>query len=310
MSILFASPNWSKYERYLRQSFRENKLNFNEVTTNLQTDQTEVEFIICEPTDYVKDFSSFIKAKAVLSLWAGVDNLIKNKTLDKPIVRLVDDGMKQGMIEWCLAHVLRHHLGIDTHIKNQDGVWRSQIIPPLANEITVGVLGLGALGSAVAVALASIGFNVTGWSRTEKNIANVKTFSGTGNLNQVLKEAHILITLLPLTTETKYILNDTTLNQLPKKSIIINPGRGLLIDDNALLKSLNSGHIRHATLDVFSREPLTSSHFYWTHPNVTVTPHIAAHTRPHSSANTITKSIIKLRRGEIPVGLVNKEKMY
>ena len=97
---------------------------------------------------------------------------------------------------------------------------------------------------------------------------------------------------------------------LPKGSIIINAGRGLLIDDIALLEALNAGHIRHATLDVFSHEPLTPSHFYWAHPKVTVTPHIAAHTRPKSSAKTITQNIIKMRCGETPIGLVNRGRMY
>ena len=100
------------------------------------------------------------------------------------------------------------------------------------------------------------------------------------------------------------------IGRIEENSIIINPGRGPLIDDRALIDALNSGHIRHATLDVFSQEPLKASHEYWAHPNVTVTPHIAAHTRPKSSVNTITQSILKIRRGQIPIGLVNKERMY
>ena len=310
MSILFASPKWPMYRKHFRLAFKKTNLKFGDITTNLTLNTSEVEFIICEPTAYLQDFSPYINAKAVLSLWAGVDNLLLNKTLNKPIVRLVDDDMKQGMIEWCLAHVLRHHLNIDNHIKNQDGLWRSNVITPLANERCVGVLGLGVLGSSVASALASLGFNVIGWSQTEKRITNVKSYSGIKNLIRVLKLSKILITLLPLTNETKFILNASTLKFLPKNSIIINPGRGLLIKDNDLICFLNSGHIRHATLDVFLNEPLKPTHPFWKHPNVTVTPHIAAQTRPASAAKTITYNIIKMMQQEIPVGLVDKKKMY
>ena len=310
MAILFASTKWLEYKKYFKTAFKKNKIKFNEITTDIKTNESKVEFIIYDPNSKLKDFSPFINARAVLNLWAGVDDLIKNKTLKQPLIRLVDDGMKQGMVEWCLAHVLRHHLNIDIHIKNQDGVWRSNVVPPLSSETTVGILGLGSLGSAVAQSLASIGFRVLGWSRTNKNIPNISSFAGLNDLNKVLQSAQILITLLPLTPETKYILNADTLKLLPKNSIIINPGRGLLINDSHLIPLLNSGHIRHATLDVFSKEPLNPSHSYWNHPNVTVTPHIAAHTRPKSSAETISRSIVKIRNGETPSGLVDKTKMY
>ena len=197
--------------------------------------------------------------KAVLNLRAGVEDIIHNKTLTKPLIRLVDDGMKQGMVEWCLAHVLRHHLRTDMHVKNQDGIWRSDSVPSLATEVNVGILGLVALGTAVALALSNIGFKVQGWSQTKKKIANVDSFSGPDGLTEVLSATQILILLLPLTPDTKFMMNSQTLKLLPRNAVIINPGRGLLINDNDLLEELNSGHISHATLDVFSTEPLPSA---------------------------------------------------
>ena len=155
---------------------------FEEIVTDLETNNSDIEFIIYEPNSGLKDFSRFENCKAILSLWAGVEDLITNKTLKQPLIRLVDAGMKQGMVEWCLAHVLRHHLGTDIHVKNQDGVWRSNFIPPLANEVTIGVLGLGWLGSAVAEALSNLGFNVNGWSESEKTIANVNSYFKLENL--------------------------------------------------------------------------------------------------------------------------------
>lgn len=310
MTILFASPKWQEYRIFLKDAFEENELDFNEVTIDQGIEPSTVEFIIYSPDSSIEDFSPFKNIKAVLNLWAGVEDIIHNKTLIKPLVRLVDNGMKQGMVEWCLAHVLRHHLSTDLHVKNQDGIWRSDTVPPLATGVNVGILGLGALGSSVAKALSSIGFKVQGWSQTKKDIANVESFAGFEGLTKVLSSAQILILLLPLTPNTKFIINSKTVKLLPRDAIIINPGRGLLINDDALLEALNSGQVSHATLDVFSKEPLSPKHPYWEHPKVTVTPHIAAHTRPQSSADTLAKSILQIRRGEIPVGLVNPKTFY
>ena len=310
MPILFASPKWQEYRIFLKNAFNKYGLDFKEITTDHEIEPGTVEFLIYSSDSSLKDFSVFKNMKAVLNLWAGVEDIIHNKTLNKPLVRLVDDGMKQGMVEWCLTHVLRHHLLTDIHIKNQDGIWRSDTVPPLATEVNIGVLGLGALGAAVSIALSNIGFKVRGWSQTNKKIANIENFSGLDGLTKVLESSKILILLLPLTPNTKFTINSQTLKLLPKDSIIINPGRGLLINDDDLLDSLNSGHIGHATLDVFSKEPLAPTHPYWKHPKVTVTPHIAAHTRPQSSADTIAKSIIKIRHGEIPVGLVDPKAFY
>ena len=310
MPILFASPKWHEYSIFLETAFKANGLNFNEITTDQKIDPDTVEFIIYSSDSSLKDFSPFKNMKAVLNLWAGVEDIIQNKTLTKPLIRLVDVGMKQGMVEWCLAHVLRHHLLTDIHVKNQDGIWRSNTVPPLATEVTVGILGLGALGTAVATALSGVGFKVKGWSQTPKIIKNIESFSGRNSLPRVLESAQILILLLPLTPNTKFMINSQTLNLLPKDAIIINPGRGYLINDDDLLAAFDSGHISHATLDVFSKEPLPTTHPYWNHPKVTVTPHIAAHTRPQSSADTIAQNIVKIRRGENPVGLVNPTKFY
>lgn len=168
-------------------------------------------------------------------------------------------------------------------------------MPPLATERSVAILGLGALGQACATTLCSLGFNVLGWSRRPKAIAGVSCHHGEDGLKDVLKQAEILVLLLPNTAATDNTLNKETLKALPKGACIINPGRGTLIDDDALLAALESGQIAHATLDVFRMEPLPSTHPYWAHPNVTVTPHIAAETRAGTAAGVIAENI---RRGE------------
>ncbi|MCL4132801.1 UNVERIFIED_CONTAM: hypothetical protein GTU68_061695, partial [Idotea baltica] len=157
----------------------------------------------------------------------------------------------------------------------------------------VTILGLGALGTACAQALVTLDFDVTGWSRTPKSVTGVTCLSG--DVGTALNGCEIAVLLLPLTPQTKNILNADTLSRMAKGAFILNPGRGPLIDDTALLNALDSGQIAHATLDTFRVEPLPADHAYWAHPNVTVTPHIASATRPAAAARVIAENI---RRGE------------
>jgi len=154
---------------------------------------------------------------------------------------------------------------------------------------------MGALGQACAAQLRNVGFQVKGWSRRKKRISGTECFSGEDGLNRVLREAEILVLLMPVTEETENLLSAERLGQMPQGARIINPGRGQLIDDDALLAALDQGRIGHATLDVFRQEPLPYGHPFWDHPRVTVTPHIASATRVDSSADTIAENI---RRGE------------
>jgi glyoxylate/hydroxypyruvate reductase A len=174
--------------------------------------------------------------------------------------------------------------------------------PPIAAERPVTVLGLGELGQACATALQSIGFPLRGWSRTAKSVDGLQTFHGTDGLQAALTGAEIVILLLPKTPETENILNAETLAWLAQGAAILNPGRGHLIDDAALLAALDSGAIGHATLDVFRVEPLPKGHPFWSHPRVTVTPHIAAETRPNSAARVVVENI---RRGEAGLSFVH-----
>jgi glyoxylate/hydroxypyruvate reductase A len=204
-----------------------------------------------------------------------------------------------------VGHALRHHLGMDRHIVNPGHVW-DPTCPPLARERPVTVLGMGALGSACAAALRALNFPVTGWSRTPKP----GCLHGPDGLRQALSTAQLLVLLLPKTPETENTLNAETLALLPRGAVILNPGRGALIDDEALLAALDSGHIGHATLDVFRVEPLPADHPYWTHPRVTVTPHIAADTRAFSAARVIAENIRRGEAGEPFLHLVDRARGY
>ena len=144
----------------------------------------------------------------------------------------------------------------------------------------------------------------------QKKIDHIKCFNGSDGLKDVLRVSEVLILLLPLTSETRFILNDETIQLLPKKSNIINAGRGELIKDNALIKKLRSGDVKNATLDVFQQEPLPKKHPYWILPNVTVTPHIAADTPVESSAKVIANNIKDLIEGKLPNGIVDLDRGY
>lgn len=255
-----------------------------------------VDYIVMTGASKHIDFTPYIKCKAMLRLWAGVDDVVRNETINFPICRMVGGGLDAGMIEWVTAHVMRHHTGLDTHIHGQDGIWRSAGIPPLAADRPITILGLGALGSACGQALVSLGFPVTGWSRAPKSIDGIRCLHG--DVRAALQDAQFVIALLPRTPETEDILNAATFTAMARGAVVLNPGRGELIDDTALLDALASGQLFHATLDTFRKEPLPTDHPFWTHPKITVTPHIASATRPVPAAKVIANNIARNEDGK------------
>ena len=299
--IFFAAPAlWPEYRDILPGLLARAGIAAQVVTD--APDPAAVDFIIYAPSAPLQDFAPFTGCKAVLSLWAGVERIVGNATLTQPLCRMVDGGLTEGMVEWVTGHTLRHHLGMDRHIVNPAHVW-DPTCPPLARERPVAMLGMGALGTACARALAALNFPVTGWSRTAKDIPGIPT---TTDLRTALSKAQIVVTLLPRTLDTENILNAETLTWLPQGAAILNPGRGALIDDAALLAALDAGHIAHATLDVFRSEPLPQGHPFWHHPRVTVTPHIAADTRAEGAASVLVDNIHRSLKGAPLVNLVDR----
>ncbi|MCV2887983.1 2-hydroxyacid dehydrogenase [Ruegeria aquimaris] len=308
VNLLFSARPalWPIYQPLLSTYLGEMGIDF-----DLRTDfpPEEVDYVVYAPNGGLSDFTPYTRLKAVLSLWAGVESIAGNTTLTVPLARMVDHGLTQGMTEWVIGHVLRYHLGMDAHIHGLKGEWR-QDVPPLASERSVAILGLGALGQASALALSALDFRVTGWSRSPKDVPGITCMHGSDGLKQVLNAAEILVLLLPSTPATENTLRAETLALLPRGARIINPGRGPLIDDAALLAALDSGQVGHATLDVFRTEPLPSDDPYWTHPNVTVTPHIASETRPVTAARVICENIRRGVQGEPFLHLVDREQGY
>lgn len=307
-NILFAAKpeRWATYKQPLTDALTSAGIDF-DLRPDFPPDQ--VDYIVYAPNSPVQDFTPYTRLKAVLNLWAGVEDVVGNQTLTVPLARMVDHGLRQGMTEWVVGHVLRHHLGMDAHITGQDGIWR-ETIPPLAQNRPVTILGLGELGQSCAHALSALGFPVTGWSRSAKKIGGLTCEHGTSGLTTALSNAEILVLLLPDTPATQNILNAGTLDQLPPGAVIINPGRGTLIDDSALLAALNSDHIAHATLDVFRTEPLPKDHPFWAHPKITVTPHIASETRAETASQVIAENVRRGEAGESFLHLVDRQLGY
>ena len=308
IKILFSAneENWKRYKAPLQDALDDKSLDY-ELGTNITP--SEVDYIIYAPSSYLQDFSPYTKLKAVLNLWAGVEGVTNNKTLKVPLARMVDSGLTDGMVEWVTGHTLRHHLGIDKHIHGQDGIWRSYV-PPLAKDRVITILGLGTLGTACGIALKRLGFNVRGWSRREKRVDGILCFYGDEQIDSSLMDADIVVLLLPDTPLTQNILNQHTLNLLKRGAFVLNPGRGPLIDDDALLVALDSGQIEHATLDVFRIEPLPKNHQYWSNNKVTVIPHKASETRPKTASQVIAMNIKRAENGQELLYLVDRENGY
>jgi glyoxylate/hydroxypyruvate reductase len=308
LTLLFAAPSiWPDFQTCLPAALIRAGLDARILTE--AADPASVDYILYAPSAPLQDFTPFTRTKAVLSLWAGVERIVGNATLTQPLCRMVEDGLTEGMVEWVVGHVMRHHLGLDRYSHNPARIW-DPTCPPLARSRRVAMLGMGELGTAAARALQALNFQVEGWSRTLKSVPGVVCHAGEAGLEAVLRDTDFVVTLLPKTPETENLLNARRLGQMKRGAVILNPGRGALIDDEALLAALEAGQIGHATLDVFRIEPLPQDHAFWAHPHVTVTPHIAADSRPEGVAAVLAENI---RRGEagLPfLHLVDRQRGY
>ena len=310
VNVLFSAKAdaWAEYEPHLMGAFEAAGVSVNLMQETAQPE--EIDYIVYAPNGSLSDFTPFTRLKAVLNLWAGVEDVVGNQTLRVPLCRMVGGGLTESMVEWVTGHVLRHHLGMDLHIHGQDGVWRADFVPPIAADRQVCILGIGALGAACGQALRGLGFKVSGWSRSAKSIEGIDCYHGEQGLRDALQTAEIVVTLLPSTPGTENVLNADTLALMPRGAFIINPGRGPLIDDEALLAALDSGQIAHATLDVFRVEPLPLDHPYWAHPQVTVTPHIASATRASMAVHVIAENVARGEAGEPFLHVVDRGAGY
>jgi glyoxylate/hydroxypyruvate reductase len=258
------------------------------------------------------DLRGFANLKAIQSTWAGVNHLLadSNLPLDRPLARMVDQGLTVSMTEFIVLHVLDSARdGPRLRAAQRARQWLD-LDPVAPRNITVAVLGLGTLGADAATRLAGLGFTMRGWSRRRKEIAGIESFAGGDGLKECLSGAHILVCLLPLTDDTRGILNAATFAPLARGGVLIHAARGAHLVEADLLAALQSGQLSRAVLDVFATEPLPADHPFWRHPRVTVTPHVAAITRPGTGAADIVENYRRAMAGERLINQVDRAKGY
>ena len=249
--------------------------------------------------------------KALFNTGAGVDALMQLQLPPAlPVIRLDDAGMSVQMAEYVCHAVIRHFREFDRYEADaRAGKWSFRK-PHSRLDYPVGILGLGVLGDRVARAVAQFDFPVNGWSRTPKTLPGVQCFAGDTALEAFLAASRIVVCLLPLTPETRDILDAQRLACVRPGSYVINVARGAHVVDADLLAALDSGHLAGATLDVFRSEPLPKDHPFWHHEKITVTPHTSARTLRSESIAQIAGKIAALQRGEPVAGMVDPSRGY
>jgi glyoxylate/hydroxypyruvate reductase A len=254
--------------------------------------------------------------RAIFSLGAGVDHLLGDPTLpDVPIVRIADPDLTMRMTEYVVLHVLLHHRRFKRYDANQRARRWSDEADPAASEVRVGIMGLGVLGQAAAAALATLGFQLSGWSRTQKAVPGMTTFSGQAGLKPFLAQTDILLCVPPLTPDTRGLLNYQLFQILARDGALggpalINAGRGGLQVEADILRALDDGTLTGASLDVFQQEPLPAESPLWTHPKIFITPHNAAQSDARALTKYVLGQIERFERGLPLENLVDRKRGY
>ncbi|NRR29986.1 glyoxylate/hydroxypyruvate reductase A [Oxalobacteraceae bacterium] len=253
------------------------------------------------------------KVKAIFLTGAGADGLLKFGDAlppNVPIIRLGDAGMGVQMAEYVAHAVLRYFRRFDEYeAQARAGQWLPLPQHP-KEDFSIGVLGMGVLGTRVLEALAPFGFPLRGWSRTEKTLPGVQCYHGADGLDTFLRGSRVLVCMLPLTPDTSNLVDRSNMSKLPAGAYLINVARGAHVAEPDLLTLIKSGHIAAATLDVFRNEPLPSQHPFWQEPRITITPHISALTLRRESVQQIVEKIGRLNKGEAVDGVVDRTQGY
>ncbi len=270
-------------------------------------DPAAIEAAVCWTQHDMGELRRYPNLKLIVSMGAGVDHLLRppGPPPGIPVARLKDVRLTQGMTEWVLLNVLRfHRQDLEYRAQQAARVW-NELPAPDTSERRVGILGLGELGAAAARAIGALGFPVLGWTRSPREVPGVEGFHGPEGLAAMLRQTDILVCLLPLTPETRGVINARSLALLPRGAFVINAARGGHVVAEDLLAALDSGHIAAAALDVFEPEPLPADHPLWAHPRVLVWPHAASITIPRSAAPQVVDNIRRAREGRPLLNLVD-----
>lgn len=261
-------------------------------------------------------FDTYPNIELVQVIAAGVDGVLRNHSLPDHVVvtRVHDDEQAAIMAGFAAWHVVWHHRHMGNYLEAQtSATWDRTTIKTLRppSQVTVGILGYGLMGQAIATTVASMGFAVLAATRTGGASGDgITRVSGDNAVQQVAARSDILINVLPLTATTHDILNADLFALMPKGAALIQLGRGQHLVDEDLLSALDSGQIGGASLDVFHTEPLPRDHPFWTHPNVIVTPHEASVTSPKAVTDALVRSVQEIDNGQHPTAAVDKTTGY
>lgn len=260
------------------------------------------------PDNYQQIFPNL---SAIFSVGAGVDQF-SPQTMPTHIklVKMVDPGINAMMISYVLSSVLMLHRDQLAYLQAKSQSTWAPLPVKLPSECRVGIMGLGNLGQSVAKTLMQLGFKLSGWNKSSRTIDGVQCYFAQSQLAEFMSQLDIVICLLPLTPETKGILNAHNLAHLPKGASVINVGRGQHLVEQDLINLLDTGHIKQAILDVFEQEPLPAEHPFWQHPAIHITPHIAAVTRNDTAGQQLADNFKRWLSDEPLVGEIDKQKGY
>ncbi len=257
-------------------------------------------------------FREYPNLKCISSMGAGVDHIMTDPDIPEQtkIVRIVDPLLSQDLAEFSLAVVMNHMRGLTSYrLRKEQSIWKISRYKRIA-DVKVGVMGTGVIGNHVAAFLQSCGFTVSGWGRSPGSPGTYKRYHGADQLKDFLGEINVLICLLPLTPQTRGILNHETLAMLPQGAFVVNLGRGGHVVDQDLISLIDSGHLSGASLDVFEKEPLPVGHPFWAHPSIEITPHMASLTAPESVAPQIVENYRRAITGQELLNQVKRELGY
>ena len=284
--------NESKWLSILKKKFKDHRI-FT-INDNFDYSKIEVAIVWHLPNSVLKKLSNI---KIIFSLGAGVDHIISLSNYNKtPIFRIMDSNMRERMFNHALSQILNYQLKLNIYQKaQQKNLWLDERETPLNNELTIGILGVGYMGEYVAKKLKKLNYKVIGYKNSKlTSKKSFEIFFGK-QIDQFIFSSNIIVSILPSTDDTENFINKKFLKKMKKKSLLINLGRGSSLNEEDLLFHLKSNNNFYVSLDVFKKEPLKKIHKFWNHPNITVTPHIAAITDIESSIDYMFKRFLKIK---------------
>ena len=310
MNILFYTKfaNQKELLKIVKKKFRGARVFTIQDKINLK--KIDIAMVWNLPNSY---FKKLVNLKLVFSLGAGVDHILNSPSYNNkiPIIRIKDPNMRKRMFNHVLSQILYYQLKLQLYQQSQrKKVWLKEQDTFLNSQLTIGILGTGYLGSYIGKQLHRLDYNVLGFKNSSSNLkVPFKVFRGNA-MNKFLGLSDIIISILPSTENTKDIINKNFLKIMKKKSLLINIGRGLSLNEEDLINHLKLNSNFYASLDVFKNEPINKNHKFWTHPNITITPHIAAITDIESSIEYMYQNYLKFKKNGKIKSDVNIKKGY